>query len=173
MPFCLQQTNRMTYRATLHSHVNPPWTAMEPIRVGVVPTGRGTPDAYVTVELDGRPLARVDAYCGDFNPFTQLVTWGPFVALGCGRRVHLVDPAARRVIDVACDGYFGHLYPLDEHLLVATASELICLGTDGDTRWRRDDLGIDGVIAGQGEWDPPGGWRPFRLGLADGHALAS
>jgi len=26
----------------------------------------------------------------------------------------------------------------------------------------------DGVISGEGEWDPPGGWRPFRLSLATG-----
>jgi hypothetical protein len=170
------------FHTDLRPTIDPPWTAMEPIRVGVVPAGCGTPDEYVTVELDGRPLARVDAYCGDFSPFTQVVTWGRFVVLGCGRRVHLVDPAARRVLDVECDGYFGHLYPLDEHLLVATASELICLDTHGDTRWRRDDLGIDGVIVdavtagvvtGQGEWDPPGGWRPFRLSLADGRPLES
>lgn len=43
--------------------------------------------------------------------------------------------------------------------------------------WRSDALGIDGVIVdrisadeieGQGEWDPPGGWKPFRVSAHSG-----
>jgi len=43
--------------------------------------------------------------------------------------------------------------------------------------WRSDCLGIDGVmvdqvadgiIRGKGEWDPPGGWRPFQVRFATG-----
>lgn len=40
-----------------------------------------------------------------------------------------------------------------------------------------DDLGLegvivnsveDGIVRGEGEWDPPGGWRPFSLRLDTG-----
>jgi hypothetical protein len=42
-------------------------------------------------------------------------------------------------------------------------------------------MGVDGVIArnvaggvieGEGEWDPPGGWEPFRILLSSGTAVA-
>jgi len=43
---------------------------------------------------------------------------------------------------------------------------------NGELLWKTGQLGIDGVlvhkvsptrIEGSGEWDPPGGWRPFVL----------
>jgi len=78
---------------------------------------------------------------------------------------------------IRCDGYFGHFYVVGDRLLVATATELICFGEDADLIWKRSNLAIDGVIVdgigdgvieGQGEWDPPGGWRTFRLLLSTG-----
>jgi len=47
--------------------------------------------------------------------------------------------------------------------------------------WHNDQLGIDGVIIdrfgdatlfGQGEWDPPGGWRDFVLDKQTGKQIA-
>jgi hypothetical protein len=154
---------------------------MEPIRIGRVPAGAGTPDAFVTVERDDSPHTRIDAYVEYGGAFCELITWAGFVVLGWGDAVHLVDPARRAVRRVDCDGYFGHLYPSEAHLLIASASELICVNQAGEPLWRRAGLGLDGVIVdraddgfieGQGEWDPPGGWRPFRLSLATG-ALAA
>jgi hypothetical protein len=29
----------------------------------------------------------------------------------------------------------------------------------------------DNVVLGQGEWDPPGGWRPFQVSLESGETL--
>jgi hypothetical protein len=155
---------------------------MAAIRVGRVPTGQPEPQQYVTVERDGRPVARIDAYAEYSGPFTELITWHRFVVLGWDAGAHLVDPATREVRNVECDGYFGQFYPLRDRLLIATASELICVDERGEKLWRRGELGIDGiivtstsegVISGQGEWDPPGGWRPFRLSLASGVPTAS
>lgn len=169
------------YRAELHNVVDEPWTAMEPIRVGSVPTGAGTPGVYLTVEQDGVPFARVDAWPLAAGPFTQAVTWKHFVVLGWNDHVYLVDPCTREVISVECDGYFGHLYPTDDHLLIADASRLICINERGKRLWESSSLGIDGVVVddvrdgiiiGQGEWDPPGGWKPFRRELATGEPAA-
>lgn len=165
------------YRAELHNIVREPWTAMEPIRVGVVPTGAGTPGIYVTVERDGLPLVRIDAWPLFSGPFTQVVTWKNFIVLGWNDRVHLVNPVTCEVISIQCDGYFGHLYPVGDRLLIADASRLVCINERGEQIWKNAGLGIDGVvvddvqdsvIVGQGEWDPPGGWKPFRLSLASG-----
>jgi hypothetical protein len=169
------------YRATFQASLDDPWRFMDPIRIGRVPTGEPEP-AYVTVERDGTPVARIDAYADHRGPFTELITWGRFVVLGWDAAAYLIDPSDRHVRTVKCDGYFGHLYPLGDRLLIATASELICLDDRGDTVWRRGNLGVDGVtvastsdcvIHGKGEWDPPGGWRPFRLSLATGVPAAS
>ena len=55
------------------------------------------------------------------------------------------------------------------------------LDEEGELLWTSPALGVDGVlvhsiddgvIAGEGEWDPPGGWRPFRVALSSGLALS-
>ena len=167
------------YRVTFQGSLDDPWRFMDSIRVGPVPT-RGPEPHYITVERDGLPVARIDAYADHRGPFTELITWGRFVVLGWDAVVHLIDPLTRQVLDVHCNGYFGHLYPLADRLLIGTASELTCLDDRGAILWRRPDLGIDGVIVdstgegvirGQGEWDPPGGWQPFRVSLDDGTLL--
>ena len=152
---------------------------MEPIRVGIAPTGAAAPGVYVTVEHDGMPFARIDAWTLWAGPFTQVVTWKYFVILGRGDRVHLIDPLTREVSSIECGGYFGHIYPIDDRLLIADASRLMCINERGEQVWKSDTLGIDGVIVdevregvivGQGECDPPGGWVPFRLSLENGQA---
>jgi hypothetical protein len=152
---------------------------MNPIQVGCVPTGEPEP-YYVAVMRDGTPFARIDAYRDHRGPFTELITWGRFIVLGWAAVVHLVDPLTRQVRNIDCDFYFGHLYPIDNRLYIATTSELICIDEIGNVNWNRGNLGIDGVtvtstndgiVRGEGEWDPPGGWRPFRLSLDTGVPL--
>ena len=150
---------------------------MKSIRVGRVPIGEPEPNRWVSVECDGNPVARIDVYAENDGPFTELIVWGRFVVLGLGQAVHLIDPHSQQTWSLECDGYFGHLYPLGDRLLIASASALICVDPEARVVWRREDLGIDGVVVegveggivtGKGEWDPPGGWRPFRLLLATG-----
>jgi hypothetical protein len=73
--------------------------------------------------------------------------------------------------------YFGRLYAGDSYLLAASAERLFRIGLDGTLLWASDPLGLDGVVVscvaggvvkGEGEWDPPGGWRPFRVCLDAG-----
>jgi hypothetical protein len=170
------------YTAELHETVDAPWTAMDPILVGSVPTGAGTPGIYMTIKRDGEPFARVDAWPIYGGPFTEVLSWGRFVVLGWNSDVHLVDPLTREVHSVECDLYFGHLYPIDDRLLIGTDSHLICVDEQGNVRWKSGRLAIDGVVVdavrdggiihGRGEWDPPEGWQPFRVSLDTGRALA-
>jgi len=171
---------RPDYIASFQTSLEDPWRFMHPIRVGRVPLGEPEPSCWVTVERDGSPVARIDAYAEYDGPFTELIVWGKFVVLGLDRAAHLIDPLSRQSLSIECDGYFGHLYPLDDRLLIATASALICLDQEGKTVWMRESLGMDGVVveriadgivAGKGEWDPPGGWQPFRLFLTTGALL--
>jgi hypothetical protein len=169
------------YRAELHNTISEPWIAVHAIRVGRVPMGIGTPGVYVTIEEDGVPFARVDAWPLTAGPFTEAIAWENFVVLGWNDHAHIVDPRTREVTSVECDGYFGHLYPVGDHLLIADASRLVCFDEHGERLWESDTLGIDGVvvddvqdgiIVGKGEWDPPGGWKPFRVSLEGGQTAA-
>jgi hypothetical protein len=169
------------YRSHLLNSIYGPWLSMKPILAGRVPPGVPTADAYVLVEQEDRPCARIDAYFKHSGPFTELVDWGRWVVLGCDSTVFLIDPLARETREIGCDGYFGHLYSSDNLLLVATASELICLDERGVQLWKQSGLAIDGVVVdqieqgvvlGQGEWDPPGGWRAFRVSLKTGQRVA-
>ena len=82
--------------------------------------------------------------------------------------------------------YFGYVYTASDFdqasdfLLIASAERVIRLNVDGTIAWTSDVVGIDGVVVndvlgdvvtGEGEWDPPEGWRRFRLRLADGTAV--
>jgi len=138
---------------------------MAPCRIGRVRSGCGTPDAFVTVERDGQPDLRIDAYCDYQGPFCKLLVWRDFVVLGWSDVVHLVEATSRRVHTLSCMEYFGQIYSTGDRLLISSASELICVNEQGAEVWRRGELGIDGVIVdritdgvieGQGEWDPPG-----------------
>ncbi|MBA4068134.1 MAG: hypothetical protein C0501_31425, partial [Isosphaera sp.] len=75
--------------------------------------------------------------------------------------------------------YFGHLYPAPDALFVASAERLFRFDLSGNLVWSSGVLGIDGVVleswsgevlVGCGEWDPPGGWRPFRVARSTGES---
>ena len=72
---------------------------------------------------------------------------------------------------------FDEFRPEGDRLLVASGEDITCLDDRGTILWRSERLGLDGVvihsvdnglISGDGEWDPPGGWRPFVISLSGG-----
>jgi hypothetical protein len=73
--------------------------------------------------------------------------------------------------------YTGYFYPLGHILLVASNAHLLCFGAQAQLIWQSGCLGIDGVVVnevkngviyGEGEYDPPGGWKPFQLDFPTG-----
>lgn len=152
---------------------------MEPVRLGAVPDGLGTPDRYLTVEDDDGPRLRVDIYSSvdECHAYEELQIWSGCVILGRGHHLYIVGPREPRTTVIDLGSYFGHIYPGDGFLLVASAERLMRVRPDATVLWASGPLGIDGVIVdevtggiikGRGEWDPPGGWRPFRLSLESG-----
>jgi len=159
----------------LEKNIESPWTELNPIRVGKISPGNGTPDLFVLVEVPDRPSLRIDVY-GDPSKetfaFQDAVLWHKWIAIGFGHKLHLISFEDSTFITIKLDSYFGHLYPIEEFILVATARQLYCLNIDGSVRWSSSEIGIDGVIVnhieadtiyGQGEWDPPSGWQPFKI----------
>ena len=159
--------------------IDSPWLDTEPVRIGAIPAGLGTPDKYILLIQDDRPVLRIDAYrssqeCFAFN---DAIVWHGFLVVGWGDCAYLIGIHSGSVIKHKLGSYFGHLYPCSGYLLIASGERLWCIDHDGSLQWGSDMLGIDGVvvngiadgiISGDGEWDPPGGWRPFSIHYESG-----
>jgi hypothetical protein len=168
--------------ASFQNFADAPWERVELLRVGCVPTVPRKPDVYVLVENDGAPFIRVDVYDDeDCYAFEDVIVWREFVVIGFGSRVHLVNYETQGVITYEFDSYFGHFYPGYEWLITASGNRLLLISPTGNVAWKTEQLGLDGVIVnaiennlihGQGEWDPPGGWRPFQVKLDTGEKIA-
>jgi hypothetical protein len=146
----------------------------------------GTPDRFVRIWDDSRALLRVDLYASNDEAyaFEDAIVWHERVFLGFGHRVYAIDPRKALASEVFLAAYFCQFYPGEDYLLVASGDSLFRLAPDGEIRWVAADLGIDGLVVtsvenglirGEGEWDPPGGWKPFLLkidsGKPPGHGL--
>lgn len=168
--------------------IDPPWTTMEPVRLGSVPSGLGTADLFVIISDEDRPILRVDLY-GDSSSetftFQDRFIWCGHVFVGHGHRVYVIDPEKKSGSEVSLTkgcGYFGAFYSGTNYLLVATAECLIRLSPDGRVQWKTPNLGLDGVVVtsvengkihGEGEWNPPGAWKPFAMRLDSGELITS
>jgi hypothetical protein len=159
--------------------VDNPWLDAPVVTVGMAPPNTPTPDASITVSEDGEPLLRIDAYLGpeEFACFREAIHWRSWIVVGFGHHVHLVNLGGSDTRSFDLGSYFGHLYPLDDFLLAASGENLSSITSDGALTWKSEQLGLDGVIVndvdngvvfGQGEWNPPGGWEQFQVSLATG-----
>jgi len=164
--------------ARMCTDVDPEWSSVDFVRVGSVPVALGTPQLYVVVADDEDPVLRVDVYSDpDCFAFQDAILWRGNLVIGFGSHVHAVALADHSVVSIALEMYFGHLYPTDDYLLLASGTRLHRMEPDRSISWTSEPLGIDGVVVdqrgptirGEGEWDPPGGWRPFAVMAADGN----
>jgi hypothetical protein len=114
------------------------------------------------------------------STFAECIAWKHWIVIGIGHHLYLVPLTADNPSTLDLDDYFGHLYSLDHCLLVASGQRLFCVSTNGIVKWSSPVLGIDGVVVsrvwdgiidGEGEWDPPGGWKAFRITLDSGSPL--
>lgn len=163
-----------------------PWTAMPPLRLGKIPSGLPTADLFVTISEDDNALLRVDLYSDphDHSPFEDALVWYDRVFVGFGHSVYVIDPKRQSGSEIYLGPplcYFQHFYATQDYLLVASGESLLRLAVDGTILWHTTNLGLDGVVVnsveedvirGEGEWDPPGGWRPFALRLDSGVSIS-
>jgi len=156
----------------------PEWSGLLPVRVGAASSGE--PDAIVV--LQGPPARRFDIHCHRPAPmFTfEAKLWAGWLVIGFGDRVTLVALDDGRQCEHRLDSYFSQLHATGGALLALSGMGIARLDREGRAVWQRSGLGIDGVIIreikdgairGEGEWDPPGGWRPFALNFETGKLL--
>jgi hypothetical protein len=169
-------------RVNCQPSITNPWTTMPPLRLGKLPNGLGTADLFVTITDNDRPVLRVDLYAEDLcGGFKDAIVWEQRVFVGYCNAVYVIDTQKQSSSMIILGSYFAAFYAARDYLLVASGEGLLRLSSRGEVMWRASELGIDGVlvkviedslIKGEGEWDPPGGWRPFVLRLDSGELVS-
>jgi hypothetical protein len=118
-----------------------------------------------TINLDIRHPYRV-------GPFKELLHFGDWIAIGLNDRLYLFNLLTEQFTLHLLSGYFGSMRITDGRLFVCSAADILSFDASGLLCWVSDQLGMDGVIIsnieynrinGEGDWNPPGGWEPFSV----------
>ena len=162
-----------------HTHSSE-WSARRTLQLG--PPSLGTPWAYLLVERDEQPWLRacLELEEHDYPAFEECLEWLEALWVGFGSHVFRIGLPDLEIREIKLDDYFGGFYPLQDGLLVCSARQLYHLDALGNLLWISPEIGLDGVVVhdvsagvihGQGEWDPPGGWLDFWVDLNRGNLL--
>ena len=157
---------------------------MEPLYVGQVPVGLGTPDYYCTIEREGEPYLLFYVYGGGGSDLADGKIWHGWAVLGFGVFVYFISLETQTQIFLDL-GYFYSLYPTEDYMLVTSAWSVFCYDKDAHQLWqtRSSDLAWLGIqitsvqddrVLAIGEWPPfdePAGQIPFTLSLPTGAVI--
>lgn len=110
--------------------------------------------------------------------FSQCETVNEVIIVGYADRFAIFHSGAgMELVSLKFDGYFSSFRVFQDQVFVSTNSDLLCMDMTGAIKWMTRQVGLDGVviheisesvISGSGEWDPPGGWQPFKLDTKTG-----
>jgi hypothetical protein len=151
------------------------WMSLVPIRLGA-----GELERHLLVERDGVPAWRFElrkSHRAETWFHSEAIYWNEQIVVGFAERVCCVRLVGTGIACIELNEYFSGFYPGGDWLLVVSGADITRLDAHGNTVWRSERLALDGVviravrndiITGDGEWDPPGGWRPFAISLTDG-----
>lgn len=159
-----------------------PWIEMDSLALGTRAHPHQSADLHVLITDGDQVVLRADIYRSkpECLAFRDAILWGDCVFVGYGESVYVIHPAQRTGRQIPLSAYFAAFYSSPDYLLVASGESLLRLAPDGSVLWTADGLGLDGVVVnsvengiirGHGEWDPPGGWRPFTLRLDTGRLI--
>ena len=166
---------------TLSSSVDARFEAAPRVTVG---DGVGPAEMYALVSAGQRQICiDIRPHGPQAYPFRDAMLWKDLAVIGYGSALYVVrlEDLHHRAHRFA--GYFGSLNCSDDFCLAAGDDGILRLSEDGTALWFQRGLAADGirimevsdgVIRGQGQWDPPdGAWTPFRLELATGRVLTA
>jgi hypothetical protein len=155
------------------------WAGAKVIELADVDQVQAGDHIYAGISDDGIPRLVFRIFFDDDrpdSPFETAVLWQDCIAVGVGSKVFVIGMTHELRAAVTLDSYFSGFYPLEDMLLIASAERLYSVDTSGRVRRSKALLGIDGVVVnsvgadairGEGEWDPPGGWKPFCIRLSE------
>ena len=171
----------LTINVQITTTISDAWLDVPSVSLGAVSSTVGTPNRYVLVKQDAKPHLRFDVCfsMGESSAFEDHLLWSERLILGVGHHVYLVNLESGATLGIDLGSYFGSFWLGEDFVLVSSAERVFKLGADCEMLWKSDRVGIDGVaidavsdrtIEGRADWDPPGGWRLFRLALQSGEA---
>jgi hypothetical protein len=177
-----QELEEPELRISLSPVLDPSWNATEAVRLGEIPRGGSEASFHVLAEQGGRRLLHVDVWTDpdEYHFKSEALEWRGWLAIGTGHRVYLVRLEDRRTVLVRLRSYFQRFEVDTEHLLIVCGQGLGLVDTTGRLVWLNEDLAVDGIVVhaieggvihGDAELDPPGGWKPFAVALSDGRAV--
>jgi len=169
-----------------------PGPKVDPVTIGEQVSGSQSRDEIVVVYDGDTAFMRLHIYYpqAEYHLKTLAIVWADRIIVGFAGRVVLVSirDGTQNTISLSDKqppdswDYFCHILCDHDYLLVCSGQRVFRIGSDGRVLWKSTNVGLDGVIAhdvstgvvhGSGEWDPPGGWRPFVLSLATGEAISA
>ena len=163
------------------------WRDVPVTRLGAASPAEPAPVLHGLCRDAGVDVRRLDVYgAPDSESYFahQAIVWRDWIVIGHGWRVFLVSSASWSVREIPLPCYFQAFDAGPEDLLVVSGVGLMQLDSTGAIRWTNAELAIDGIelekvdratgiIRGRGEWDPPGGWKPFTIRSTTGEQVSS
>lgn len=177
------------YTFTLTLTLETSWLKIEPIYLGSVPIGLGTPDFYGLIEKDGEPYLCLNIYGDSSHSYNiaRTIIWESWAVIIYADLLCLVSLDTKVVHQFEEDWLFCEIYPQVDKLLVTSDDSVYCFDTDANLLWKTTGLGIAGVfvdkvennfVFGQGlselpidENEEKEFSRPFKLDLKTGKKL--
>lgn len=176
------------FDAFFREAIEEPWLSTDGLTPGVAPPTLPTPDAYLCIEKDGVAFLRCDLYTNseEYHFNNECHIQNQNIIFGFGEKAYIVDLQNKQMRDIIDLGsYFMTIQAINDpqpdsnspSILIVSGDGIHCLDGQCELLWKRKDLGLDGVtldridenrIFGQGDWDPPDGWRSFCLDLFSG-----
>lgn len=137
---------------------------------------------YVTGYADGVPV-EVYGMWHQFKsgPFKQAIRFKNLLLIGLDEYFYAYDIFKKELKIVSLlKFYFSEIYIFEDVFIVCDACNVYSYNQECELLWQADNLGIDGVVIneltdgiliGEGENDPPGGWIPFKIDFQTGKIL--
>ena len=186
----------MTLQATYLEQPTPGDETVGVLIMDVNPFGaNGEKDRQLLISKDAEPILILQLYVRAdedgwliSSAFSEFLLNESYVAVICGDHFHIFDMATHSFTSYPLGDYVGHIYSvpdihsdrLYDRVLVATYCHIFLIDITAGILWKSRKCAIDGVIItsiendtvfGLGEWDPPGGWEPFKLDLKTGFPI--
>ena len=175
-----------------------PGVEMEGVpQMDVNPFGsNGEKDRRLLISKDAKPSLILQLYiradedgCLISSAFSGFLLNESHVAIICGDHFHVFDMVTHLFTSYPLGDYVGSIYSvpdiysdrLGDRVMVATYCYVFLIDISAGILWKSNPCAIDGVIItsiendtvfGRGEWDPPGGWEPFKLDFKTGIQLS-
>lgn len=161
--------------------------------IDVNPFGpNGEMDRRLLISKDAEPILILQLYiradedgCLISSAFTEFLLNESHVAIICGDHFYVFDMVTHSFRNYPLSDNVGHIYSVPEiysdrlvdRVIVTTYCHVFLIDIQSGILWKSSHCAIDGVIItsiendtvlGLGEWDPPGGWKPFKLDFKTG-----